>query len=632
MKQKGDWISGKYQVINAFLFVEGTLYFASLNGEAVATRFIHAIPMYSQPNQHELDELLNRNREIFFPIQEVLIEDGVFYQVFDRMEGDLFPIYLKQMAPLSFQEIAQVTKKLSNHLLQCYDEDQFAYVDLQNMVRSPEGEIRFLFGGPMSLFGIQRQEAVDSKRLGEILFAMLTGQFISNGIEDTKQLRIRRPDLPLDLERLIVQAFHVDPTKRPRIRDFWKWAHQFLEQIETTNQKINQANETLPSTANPMPSVPQKPKAKPPVLARGAKLLNTKNKKKRLWIILGSVVGIFLLLFIGSAIFGDSPADVLGDIYIDGMEEDEKKAFRYFQESTVAYDQKQLEKAIEAGRKALSSDLEQKGYYLHLANLYGVANDYKKGKQVLEAAILQFPEDAELYDALSVHAYYLKDYNRALEAVNKAVELDGSNGGYLYHQGKVYFALKQYDQAVKALQLATYVNRKSPRYNHDLAVALYHTGKLDDAINYAKVAVKEASSSKEKYHMTLGKLYLKKWEQVYKDTNLEEAKKKEELKNWAKLAYRQFDSAVDEEKDYAEALYYRSVSHYLYGHFVTAEIAAEKAAKLDPKNPLYHYQLGLAYIASGKREDALKALEKAYELDANNEFIQLALKKAQGMR
>lgn len=631
MKQNGDWIHGKYQVINSFPFVEGTLYFVSVNdhGETGMTRFIHAIPMFSQPTQHELNELLHRNREIFFPIVDVFIEDGTFYQVFDRMEGDLFPIYLKQTAPLSYQEIAQVAKKLSNHLLQCYDEEQFAYVDLQNMVRSPEGEIRFLYGGPMNLFGVQRQESVDSKRLGEILYAMLTGQFISNGIEDTKQLRISRPDLPLDLERLIVQSFHADPMKRPRIRDFWKWAHQFLEQMEASKK----SNESLTTPSSPMPSVPQKPNIRPPALAKQGMKAGGKKGKKRLFVILGAVVGVFFLILIGSAIFGDSPVDALGDIYVEDVESDENKAYQYFQESNVAYERKQLDQAIEAGRKALSSDLEQKGYYLHLANLYGISNDYKRGKQVLEAAIIQFPEDAELHDALSVYAYYLKDYNRALEAVNKAVELDANNGGYLYHQAKVYFALKQYDQAVKSFQLATFVNRKSARYNNDLAIALYQTGKLDEAISYAKVAVKEApSASKERYHMTLGKLYLKKWEQVYKDTKLDEEKKKAELKELAKLAYKQFDAAVDKEKDYAEALYYRSVSHYLYGHFITAVNSAEKAAKLDPKKALYHYQLGLSYIASGKKDEAQKALEKAFQLDANNEMIQSALKKAQGMR
>lgn len=636
MKQKGEVIQGKYQVINAFPFVEGTLYFAAVkaDGEMEATRFIHAVPMAKEPSEQELDELLNRNRDIFFPIVDVFVEEGVFYQVFDRMEGDLFPIYLKQAAPLSLNEIAQIVKKLSNHLLQCYDEDQFAYVDLQNMVRSPVGDIRFLYGGPMNLFGVQRQEPTDSKRLGKILFAMLTGRFIADGTEDAKELRSIRPDLPLDLEQLILQAFHLDPIKRPRIRDFWKWAHQFQEE-SAKNQKTA---ESLPQPVQkePLPPSTHPLKMKPPAISgKNANPMaeqTPEGRKKRIFSVIGAIVAALFLILIGQAVFGESAADALGEIYISDAETDEAKAFQYFQESNVAYERKQLDQAIELGRRALSSDLEQKGYYLHLANLYGVSNDYKKGKQVLEAAAIQFPDEADVHDALSVYAYYLKDYHRALEAANKAVELESNNAGYLYHQAKVHLALKQYDQAVKSFQFATYVNRQSARYYHDLAIALYRTGKLDEAIKQAKKAVKEAEGSKEKYYLTLGLLYLKKWDHVAKESGLSEEKKQEQLKDLARLAYREFNDAVDEEKDFPEAQYYRSVAHYLYGNYKTANSAAEKAAKLDPKKPLYHYQLGLTFIALGNKEEALKALETAYQLDANNPLYQEAIKKAQAIK
>jgi tetratricopeptide (TPR) repeat protein len=45
----------------------------------------------------------------------------------------------------------------------------------------------------------------------------------------------------------------------------------------------------------------------------------------------------------------------------------------------------------------------------------------------------------------------------------------------------------------------------------------------------------------------------------------------------------------------------------------------EQAIQKDPKNPLYHYHLGMAYVGSGDRDRARPALQKALELSADFE-------------
>jgi tetratricopeptide (TPR) repeat protein len=632
-KQKGERIRGSYEVLSVFPFVEGVLYFTSVKKEAEegTTRFIHAVKLKTQPEEHELEELKKRNSEVFFPVQDVFIEDGILYQVFERMEGDLLGVYLMRSAPLPMAEVANLLKNITSHLLQCYDDEQFALIDPQNMVLQSDGHLRFLYGGPNRLFGHYRQETEDVKKLGQLLYFMLTKERIDDKTTQIDSIRSSRSDLPLQLEGLLLRSLSNDAIKRPRIHDFWKWAYQYEEKKPKAldEKSVVDDREEKPAeekVKKPAPS-DQKEKAKS---AKKEKKAPAKSRKG--WKRFGLVAAAVVLAFVVIQMFADNTRETLAGVIDPTVEENPQEAFNYFRQSTQAYDQKQLDQAILLGRKALSADLEQKEYFLHLANLYGLKEDYQTGLQILKAATDKFPKDYELQDALSVYAYYLKDYELAKEASDQAVSLTSEEAEVYYHQGKIYGAMGDYDQAVQSLKFATYLKKKNARYQHDLAIYLFKQGNIDEAIEQAKKAAKLASSKEEEYYVTLGVLYLKKWEQIYQDKNMSAEEKKKELANYSKSAFRAFNDAVDEESKYPRAQYYRSMAYYLYGYFISANQTAEKAAKYDPKNPLYHYQLGITCMGLGDKEGALKAFERAYQLDPNQALYQDAIKKAQQMQ
>ncbi|MBA4603011.1 tetratricopeptide repeat protein [Thermoactinomyces mirandus] len=644
-KKKGESIQGKYEVLSVFPFVEGVLYYTALKkeGEEVSTRFIHAVTLENKPRESELNELKKRNSEVFFPISDVFMEGNILYQVFERMEGDLLGVYLIRSAPLPMDEVARFLKNITSHLLQCYDDEQFALVDPQNMVIHSEGNIRFLYGGPDRLFGFYRRETEDVKKLAQLLYFMLTKKQIDEKTSQFEPVRSTRPDMSLELESLLKRALSNDAIKRPRIQDFWKWAHNY----HVKKPKLLGGKTDGKIVAKPT-AVTSEGEFKAPVTMTKKttathKVINPPGKGKKInislpsmnrktWIRIGGAVAAVLLVMLVFQFFGDSTKDTLAGVIDPTIEEDPQQAFNYFRQSSVAYEQKQLDQAILFGRKALSADLEKKEYFQHLANLYGLKQDYKTGLQVLTAAVDKFPEEGDLYDSLSVFAYYLKDYDLAKEASDQAVSLRKDEAGYYYHNGKIYGALKNYDQAVRSLQFATYLSKRNARYHHDLAIYLFKQGKIDEAIDYAKSAAKYAESSEEEYYVTLGVLYLKKWEQLYNDQNLNQKEKKEELARYAKYAYRAFNDAVDEEYKYPRAQYYRSMAYYLYGYFISANQTAEKAAKYDPANPVYHYQLGLTYMGLEDKERALQAFERAYQLNPNQTLYQDAIKKAQQMK
>jgi tetratricopeptide (TPR) repeat protein len=635
-KQKGDIIQGTYEITSVFPFVEGVLYYTTVKKEGPdsgQTRFIHAVNMKKKPADYELDELMSRNQEMFFPIQEVFLEDGKLYQVFNKMEGILFGVYLMRSAPLTMDEVARILKTVTNHLMQCYDEEQFALIDPQNMMITSTGEVRFLFGGPKRLFGLARREAEDVKKVAQVLYQMLTGKRVDDKADKVEPVKETRKDMSLELESLIQRALSADPLKRPRVRDFWRWAEQYEEKKQ---KKSKSAGEVLPAKVETKNS---KEETLPrPVKGKQAEKRKQVEQRPRARRPIAALLGVVAALAVAVGGFmwlsGDSAEDVLaaGGILDSSVEKDAEQAFAYYQQSNLAYDRKQLEQAIALGRKALSADLGKKEYYINLANMYGVAQQYEKGKVVLEAAVAEFPDEPRLLDDLSVFSYYLKDYTGALEAANRAVKLNPGAGSYYYHQGKIYGALKQYDKAIQSLRYATIVSKKTPRYYHDLAVYLNMKGQLDDAITEAKKAAKYADRKQEEYHLTLGVLYLKKWEQVSKNTSLPPQKREEEMAEYSKRAYRAFNDAVDKEKRFPKGQYYKALAHYLHGNFKSANLAALKAAELEPNNAIYQYQLGLTYIALGDKENALSVLEKAYQIDANNSLIQDAIKKAQQIK
>lgn len=636
IKQIGDVIRQTYEVLNAFPFVEGVLYFTSMKQEeSLQTRFIHAIEFKREIEPGELEELLSRNEEIFFPVNEVFIEDGVLYQVFEKMEGNLLGLYLLQSAPLSVAETTEILQKITNHLLQCYDEEQFALVDPRNIVITPTGEIRFLYGGPVKLLAHQHVEAEAVKKVASLLYTMLTKQLADEETGRVESVRSFRQDVPLQLEEYLMRGLSPEPDKRPRIYDFWKWAHQYASKKPKAIQAEGKSGsaESPPFTIDPL--VPATSTVSPPDTREKNVVTSETPKrsfpKKPLFIGAGALVACALLFTLFHLFFMDSGDEALAGIIVPEVERDEKQAIQYFQQSNLAFDRKQLDQAILFARKALTANPEQKEYYLHLANLYGLARDYQKGKQTLEAAADKFPKEASVHDALSVHAYYLQDYQLAKQASERAVQLDGQDARYLYHQGKVYGALKQYEKAVESLRYATYISRDNARYYHDLGVFLYQMGKLEEAIEQVKKAIRLEQRDDEEYYVTLGILYLKKREQISKDVKLDPAVREKEMKNWAKRAYRAFNDALDKEKNFPEAHYYKSMAHYYYGHFITAKNSAEKATKLDPKNAVYHYQLGLTYIKNEMKEEAIAAFEKAIQLDSKNTLYKEGLEQAKKM-
>jgi serine/threonine protein kinase len=254
MKEKGEWIRESYEVIQAFPFVQGVLYYtayrnrneAESEGEPVRTRFVQALDAraFHGEDGHDLEKLLMRDDDAFFPLQDVFIEDGVLYQVYRKLEGTLLAHYLYHTLPLPLDQAMWILRRITGHLLRLYDQDQFTMVHPQNVLLVPGGAVRFIYGGPVgllpkgglhpqpSLDGQRREDPYDAFTVGALAYTMFTGNSPTAFALDLVPIRQFRQDVPEELENWIMRTLSFNPEQRPTIEEMDRFFHKMTAKIE----------------------------------------------------------------------------------------------------------------------------------------------------------------------------------------------------------------------------------------------------------------------------------------------------------------------------------------------------------------------------------------------------------------
>jgi tetratricopeptide (TPR) repeat protein len=74
-----------------------------------------------------------------------------------------------------------------------------------------------------------------------------------------------------------------------------------------------------------------------------------------------------------------------------------------------------------------------------LARLYSLRGDFDKQKEVLEDWEKSFPDDPYLHGSVSVYYRDLRDLDKALETINKALAVDPDNFSFTIAKGYLYF-------------------------------------------------------------------------------------------------------------------------------------------------------------------------------------------------
>jgi tetratricopeptide (TPR) repeat protein len=246
---------------------------------------------------------------------------------------------------------------------------------------------------------------------------------------------------------------------------------------------------------------------------------------------------------------------------------------------------------------------------------------------ILDRVLEWFPERHYAWYLLGVNFGAAGQYDEAIEALRKAVELNPQNAAALNALGNVYSALNRYDEAQSAYEQAADLDPSSAKSFDGLGSVYTAIGSPEQAITaYEEAIARDADHSAA--YIGLGWLYLG------MERNEEALAAFEE---GARLAPEQ--AAVHNglgdahialgQVDQAAAAYRRAIEldpHFaparsglgkvclVYGRPDAACTAFEQAIEIDPNFGAAHAGLGNVYADTGRPEKAIQAYERAVRL------------------
>jgi stress-induced-phosphoprotein 1 len=212
-------------------------------------------------------------------------------------------------------------------------------------------------------------------------------------------------------------------------------------------------------------------------------------------------------------------------------------------------------------------------------------------------------DQSEEYKELGNQAYKNKEWDKALEFYDKALELKPEEVTYINNKAAVYFAMKDYQKCVEVCDEAV---AKAKEVRADLSkigralsrkgLALQQIGDLDGAIKSIKASLMEYKDDKLKFTLRdLEKLKKKKDEEAYLSPE-----KAEEANNVANDYFKQ-------------------------GNFGAALSSYDEAVKRNPKGAKYYSNRAACYIKVMEFSRALTDINKALELEPN--FVRALVRK-----
>ncbi|XP_033625874.1 tetratricopeptide repeat protein 13-like [Asterias rubens] len=204
--------------------------------------------------------------------------------------------------------------------------------------------------------------------------------------------------------------------------------------------------------------------------------------------------------------------------------------------------------------------------------------DFTKAIELMPDAEEGWEKRAEVYSALGMH-------KEAMSDMTKAITIKPTAKLYA-HRATVYFRDEDYIGATKDFLESVRINRHQPDIYHLLGLALYHQGKIKEAIKYYNEALKQNANFVD---------CLRSLAHAYR-----------ELGNFEK-ALEKFNAALVINPNHVQSLQLRGSLLYQAGHPRQALPDFKACTSLEPHNNVCQYMKGLSYAAIGQFYQAIKS-------------------------
>jgi tetratricopeptide (TPR) repeat protein len=288
-------------------------------------------------------------------------------------------------------------------------------------------------------------------------------------------------------------------------------------------------------------------------------------------------------------------------------------AWADYKQAVVYYNQGNYNKAIQELKPDLEKNLEWEFGHRLLGLCYlNINNNALAVNSLARAAQLKSPAFATYY-GLGQAYFNMQRYNDAVSALNQAEPLaskeknpEAEKAKLYVIRGTAYYRLNKYGDAADDLTGVLRANQSDWTIFSMLGICYFNLNRVDEAIQ----ALEKALSLKPGESATmdvLGKAYFKKGIQSLSGKQYPYA-----------VQLLQKAKSYDAQNGYID---YNIAEAYLFQKkYPEAERALNSAAAQLPKNAGVFTRMGLIYEKQKKMDQALKAYQKAYELNPSKEL------------
>jgi tetratricopeptide (TPR) repeat protein len=245
----------------------------------------------------------------------------------------------------------------------------------------------------------------------------------------------------------------------------------------------------------------------------------------------------------------------------------------YNERAKVFLQLKQMEDAISDSKRALRIDSTKAEFYLTEADIFFAANQTRNSKDVLESIVRKFPENTEGLLKLGELFYFVKQYENAFAAINKALKINENLAKGYYLKGSIYKETGDTAKAISSYETA--IDQDNRNYGAFLEMGIIYGARRNTiALEYYDNAMRinpttEVAYAKAKLMQDLGKTdeAVAMYEEILKKDALNENSLYNlgaiqlELKKDPSKALDYFTRAIGANPKYAEAYFARGVCY-----------------------------------------------------------------------
>ncbi len=278
----------------------------------------------------------------------------------------------------------------------------------------------------------------------------------------------------------------------------------------------------------------------------------------------------------------------------------------YIKRSQLYIQYKQFEEAAGDAKRAIRIDSTIASYYIALGDVYFAENKTRETKEILERTVIKFPESTEALMKLSELYFIVKQYQKAIENINKALKINENLSKAYYLKGSIYRESGDTARAVSSLETAIEQDNLFLDAYYDLGI-IYAARKNTLAFEYFNNVLKNNSSYLNAVYAK-GKLLqdLEKYDDAILEYNLLLTKDK----NYLEAHYNLGAIYLDIKKDYTKAIEKFS-----------------DAIKLNEAWAAPYFGRAYSYAKLGNKKNAAEDYRKCLVIDPNFAAAEQGLKE-----